>query len=308
MRKLILTVILVAAILAANAQLNTLTETVTLVPSKDAFVGKKNSDPNRANTNWGSDINLYALSGTSSGSPTLYRTFMGFDISTIPANAIIVKAELYLYAAGDHGQISGSNKSFLHAINSTWSEGTITWNNQPNHTVLSNDPILPESTVSGSNDINLDYVVDVTSFLQGQLSSGTFEFVLKLDNETGYRKMKFWSRDYSVSAKRPKLIITYTRVYEKLSKIQDGSFIESSGSRINIVHNEDIEPSGNLSYRVLDEFQVPLTSLPTINGLQYGLNYLTIDLSGQTLTTNAFYTIEITSSSGQKTYLKFKKT
>lgn len=279
---------------------------ITLSPTKDAFVAKKATDSSWENTNYGTHNELMALSGTHGGAVTQYRSFMAFDLSSIPENAVILEAKLFLYSSGDHSQISGSNASMLHKINSSWAESTITWSNQPTYSALSGDPELPASTVSGSNNPNLDYVVDVTAFLSKQQSSGTFEFILKLSNETGYRKMRFWSNNYGTTNKRPKLEIKWTIPYTMAASVPSG-FIELEGDYLNIVHLEDVNPTGNLNYRILNPLQEPISSLPTISGLQQGTNYVSMDTSSLSLTSGQFYLLEITNAKGEKQFLRFKK-
>lgn len=276
--------------------------TETLSPSKDAFVAWKATDGSWANTNYGTNAQLNALAGTHSGAATLYRSFVGFDLSVIPSNAIIIDATLYLYSYGDHAQTSGSNESMLHALTASWSESTITWNNQPGFTVASGDPVLPASTVSGSNDPNLDYVVDVTAFLKAQRSTGTFEFAMKLATESGYRKLRFWSKEYGTSAERPKLVITYINQTIEARKDETGTPIYINGDVLPFkYHTEEI---ADVSWKVYDETRQVIFSASETSAS--GDNYGVVDLrNSTTYPRSKRYTLEILSTRKEYYYIQF---
>ena len=81
-----------------------------------------------------------ALSSTNFGSDTIMKLHHASnyehiayikwsDLSDIPANAIITSATCYLYVSDT---ISGTNTVQL--AGGSWSEGSITWNNQPDAT------------------------------------------------------------------------------------------------------------------------------------------------------------------------------
>jgi len=63
------------------------------------------------------------------------RTYIAFDISSIPANAIVDSATLKMYCA--YYSETGTRTVQVHRVTGAWDEGTglpppgVTWNNQP---------------------------------------------------------------------------------------------------------------------------------------------------------------------------------
>lgn len=102
-----------------------------------------------ATANFGAADSLIVTSSLNTLMPTVtyaaLRSFMKFDLSTIPTNAIITSAKLRLSSKGTE-PIAASNSTELYAdlVNSTWSEGTINHNSG-----ISNNTVV--STVTTSN-------------------------------------------------------------------------------------------------------------------------------------------------------------
>jgi len=97
-------------------------------PTKDSYV-----DQAVPNNNYGNSTNLYVMSYRAGTDFSNKRTFVGFDISSIPANAIVDSATLKMYCA----YIGEGRTVQVHRVTGAWDEGTpipptgITWNNQP---------------------------------------------------------------------------------------------------------------------------------------------------------------------------------
>jgi hypothetical protein len=154
---------------------------------------------------------LNALAWTH-GSPFVQRSLFKFNLASIPTNAIVQSATLFLYYnpnttnVGTHSQTSGSNSAIIQRITSNWDKNTVCWNNQPSYSTA-NQVILPASTSSTQN-----YAINVTSMMQDMISNpaSSFGFMLKLQNEQYYRCLVFASCNHTNSALRPKLNIVYT--------------------------------------------------------------------------------------------------
>ena len=284
------------------SQGNSPIQTATLSPSKDAFVAWKSTDGSWANTTYGTHQQLFILSGTHSGSPTLYRSFMTFDLSSIPANAVIISAELYLYAYGDHSQTSGSNDGRVHALNAAWAESTLTWNNQPGFTTSSTDPVLVASTVGGSNSPGLDYVVDVSALVRNQVGLNEMSFVMKLSTESGYRKLHFWSKEYTTSGKRPKLVVTYINQFVEVRPDETGAPIWITSDALPFTYAVG-EVSTNQLVVLNEERETILTQ--TLNS-SAGDNFGVIDLSDTgTFPKDKRYTMQIIWERKETYYIHF---
>lgn len=141
---------LLAGLLFAAAEV-TATE-VTLYPTDDSFL-----DEIQPNTNHGSGSWLIARRG---GTNHKLDVVVKFDLSSIPFEASVTSATLYLYY--DHSADgSPAGKSLpSHQITGNWNEGTVTWNNQPGH----NTAVLSSATVPVTTGTWMEW--DVTNSVQ----------------------------------------------------------------------------------------------------------------------------------------------
>jgi len=177
------------------------------VNGQDAYI-----DSRLPNTNYGAIEDFISSAWTNSGSPTIVRSLVNFDLTGIPPNATINSASLSLYAYNSvgnqtHSTLSGSNASTLQRVTSNWAENSVTWNTQPTTTAL-NQVTLAASTSTNQNYTNID-VTNLVVDMQNNPSS-SFGFMLKLITEQYYRKMVFASSDNLDANLHPKLEICYT--------------------------------------------------------------------------------------------------
>ena len=162
-------------------------------PIEDSFVHK-----GRENLNFGSDTTIYV--GRYLGTPE--RTFLKFDLSAIPEGATIRGAELKLYCwrvDGDGARVR------VHAVlDDSWSEGTLTWRNQPGIGASLAGPIPVRE--------NGWYSWDVTSFVAGEFAGDKVVSLalIDVDENTGAENhaARFNSRDYWNYDVHPYLEIT----------------------------------------------------------------------------------------------------
>jgi hypothetical protein len=161
------------------------------------------------NQNYGNKKDLNAIAWTNSGNSSNIRSLIQFNLSSIPANAVVTSALLSLYynPTSSEGTHSGTNTALLQRVTSSWGELTVTWDTQPTTTTV-NQVTLPSGSSSTQNypDIN------VTAIVQQMVTnpSTNFGFMLRQQTETIYRKMIFASSDHPTAALRPKLVVTYT--------------------------------------------------------------------------------------------------
>jgi hypothetical protein len=185
----------------------------TLILQPNGATGKDaevwNLDPNG---NYGNSTFMRANAWTWSGNPGLERSLIQFDLSAIPVNATIVDAKLSCFAVDSPSTefsfpSSGSNAAYLSRITSSWSESTVTWNNQPTITTA-NQVLLPMSTAAYQDYLN----VDVTQLVSDMVtySATSFGFMLFLQTESVYRRLGFCSSDAVNASNHPKLEVTYT--------------------------------------------------------------------------------------------------
>jgi hypothetical protein len=164
--------------------------------------------------NFGNYTELNAVAWTSGGNPSNLRGLIKFDLSSIPANAVITSAKISLYAVTTtplNGNLvdpmSGDNASYLQRVTADWSPTTVTWNNQPTATTAN------QVTLATSTSVNQNYTnVDVTLLIQDMRTNGNYGFLLRAINETAFRSMTFASSNHSNAAIRPKLEVCYNIV------------------------------------------------------------------------------------------------
>ena len=147
---------------------------------------------------------------TYQGTAGVDHSFIYFDLSSIPAGALITDAQLFLYGAtdlpsGTHSTLSGSTEWLLQRVVSSWNLSK-TWATSPTATTL-NQVSMPASTTGDQN-----FQANVTNLVQDMVDNpqSSFGFKMKLQTEAHYRRINFASRNYATASKRPKLVITYT--------------------------------------------------------------------------------------------------
>lgn len=219
--------------------------TVTLQPNsssgEDAYI-----DNRLPNSNFGSIEDFMAAAWTNSGTETIVRSLVKFDLSSIPTNAVVNSASLTLYAYNSvgnqtHSTLSGSNAALIQKITDSWSESTVTWNNQPTTSAIN------QLTLAASTSTNQNYTINVTAHVQDMVAnpSTNFGFMLKLITEQYYRKLVFASSDNANAGLWPKLEINYTVPTVSCITIQpnatDGkdAYVDSRLNTSNFANQED---------------------------------------------------------------------
>ena len=168
---------------------------------------------NYRNSNWGNTEEFAAISWTDRGIPFVVRSFIDFNFDTIPSNAVIDSAKLSLFAYGNvghgygHDPSRGSNECFLQRVVGAWEEHLITWNAQPAVTEV-NKVYIQESEYPMQDYLEIDVTYLVKDIISDKENS--YGFMLRLVNETGYRRMFFATSDVEEKQKRPRLDIYYT--------------------------------------------------------------------------------------------------
>jgi hypothetical protein len=140
------------------------------------------------------------------------RGLFRYDVSGIPANAVVTSAKLYLYAKtnninGNPGLPTfGSNNAVsLQRVTAPWSLGGTGWNNQPPTTSFG-QKVLPQSTNTAQN-----YIVDMTEMVQSWVNhpDSNYGAMMRVQTEAYYNSMIFHSGQ-GPEQLRPKLEICYT--------------------------------------------------------------------------------------------------
>lgn len=186
-------------------------QTLTLQPNNNQYeyAITKIGDQNATGPG-GPEITIAAW--TKNSDDYTLRNVFKFDLSTIPANATIISADLYLYSnptplTGNFVDAnSGSaNSLVLQQVASDWSGSTISWSNQP-LTSVTNQIIIPSTTQSV-----LDLDINVKEIIKSMVSGNkNFGFFLRLQNEVIYNSRIFISSyNTKYPDKHPKLVVVY---------------------------------------------------------------------------------------------------
>ena len=236
----------VLMLLAGNA--NTQTVTLHLKPNatdgKDAYLSSS-----MPSTNFGTHEEFSGDAWTCGGNPCYGRGLIEFDLSSIPVGSSIVSATLNLKANpnplnGGGIAMQGQNESVIRRVISTWTEGAVAWNTQPN-TSTQNEVIIPESVSSFQ-----DYPsIDVTMLVQDMVNdpANSYGFQIRLVNEVYYASMIFASSDYPDSAKWPEITIDYLMTDCSVIDVADGNgqdaYLASATPTVN--YGNHLELSGD---------------------------------------------------------------
>lgn len=152
---------------------------------------------------------LVACGWTFGGEFGIGRYLLRFDLSQIPAGAQIQSAKLTLYFSdgSTFGSQTGANASYLEKVTQDWDEATTTWNTMPSSTTVG-EVFIPQTTLPTQDLTD----IDITAFVSGWVSnpSTNFGMLHHLISEVTYNCLIFKSSDYTIPAKRPKLVVTYT--------------------------------------------------------------------------------------------------
>jgi hypothetical protein len=173
------------------------TTCVNIIPSDDAAVRLDHS-----NNNYGSEDTIHTKHQAKEGTDDDRRSYLKFNLSSIPAGATITSATLRLYKENDDD--SGSRTVYVYNVSDdTWTEGTVTWNNGPSYSNLCGS--------TGVGNTKTYYNWSVTSCVQGEFLGNKIISLLAKVDESGstYRHRDFDSKEASGTSKDPKLEVCY---------------------------------------------------------------------------------------------------
>jgi len=177
------------------------TTTVTIQPNptaaKDAYLWSPNPDSNLGDFQ-------YLCVGLSAVNQ-IARSYLQFDLSSIPGTAVIDWAYVAIYYYS--GSSAVATPIGIYSVNSSWSESTITWNNQPTSAATA------EYTYTmPASPINTFYTWSIKDLVQGWIDGSITNYgvLLKDTNESTVEAWKcFYSSDWGTASQRPKLTISY---------------------------------------------------------------------------------------------------
>ncbi|MHA1963939.1 MAG: CBM96 family carbohydrate-binding protein [Candidatus Thorarchaeota archaeon] len=182
---------------------NELIENTSLAANGDAVTVIKVSDDapvaeSAPDTNWDDDsggINLEC----SNSSGNIARSWLKFNLTHLSDNTQFSRATVNLFTVSSVGS-ADYPRGVYYSENDTWTEETITWNNQPEYNVVPaaeiNSPASPDMF-----DVGYWYEFEITAeVIQTLEQDGILTLVLALVNEdaSGNTNLAFSSREYAI--------------------------------------------------------------------------------------------------------------
>jgi hypothetical protein len=148
---------------------------------------------------------------TQFGNNETRRSLIQFDLSSIPANAVIDSAFLSLYYSQkfvtDNPPFTGhfgTNTLEIRRITSAWNANTVTWANQPTSTEF--NMVTVPATTSQTQDYPKINVKNLVSDIYTSSNNG---FLIKLQTETPYKLVCLTTSEEATATRRPRLIVYY---------------------------------------------------------------------------------------------------
>lgn len=165
------------------------------------------------------DVNIvygdwsFSALGCSRGTERGLIRFSG--LSTIPANAVILSAQLNLFGVSSSTWFPNStypgspygttNEGWFRRVTGSWAQNTVTWNSQPT-TTTTNQVAIQASASQWNWNVSLNVTQLVTDLRSSGQNNG---FMFSLQNEQMYRHVEFASSNHSDTTLWPELVVTY---------------------------------------------------------------------------------------------------
>ena len=134
------------------------------------------------------------------------HTYLYFDLGDIPSDAIIDTAVLKLSSLGAVNQTSGTLYGSIYKISESWSENTLTWNNQPDSSFIYVFQI--------SGKYWTTFTIDITSLVYSWVNGYSMNNGLCLKTGSGGEYKTALSSEYpnASSVYLPQIEITYSGI------------------------------------------------------------------------------------------------
>jgi len=202
---------------------------------KDTYVDNRQPDTNFANL---PDLAAYDNIATKT------RSYIQFDLGSIPKGSTISGASLQLYAEDELG-----GNLYLRKVTSSWDEASLTWNNQPLFEEVVDARIVDNKAAWAAWDITKL----VNDWIGGKIVN---HGVVLLSGEAGAGSGGlFSSSDFSADiALRPKLVVDYVPdsalPASVITEPKDNIYVKGSSCTIQGSANDNPDGSGLLRVQV----------------------------------------------------------
>lgn len=254
------------------------------------------------------------------------KTLMRFKLWIDP-QMVIGTAKLKL-TGYDHYSSAVPNTSEMLRATSVWSEYGVTYRTPI--TTTPTDKIVVPAVPTGTSNAFIELKPFFDTWKMNNAENYGMLFQLQTQNASDYFRMMFYSAD--AASGRPEIELSVSMIdnscnftnpsFMALSDKTDAGFATTSGNTLKFFFEEEysVDAGKKLPLKIYNEDNTAiagidfngaaisgLTLLPAIN-YTTDKNFVSLSLSGVTLTTGKFYTLELTNTLGEKKYLKFKYT
>jgi hypothetical protein len=138
-----------------------------------------------------------------SGASANRRSFVRFDLSSIPSTARVEVATLQLTMSTAP---AASRTYEVDKVNATWGETTLTWSNMP--AASSATATTTTGTTSGVN-LTWNVLADAKTFVAASAANFGWQVKDATESSSPTRTGTFRTREFATSAQRPTLTVTY---------------------------------------------------------------------------------------------------
>lgn len=188
------------------------------VASEDSYVSDQ-AVPNEKDTNYGTEDKLEA--GNYDGGN--FQTYIKWVTTTMPSAENILKAELILTVYAFLG--NSRNITISRVSGADWSEGTITYNNQPTSTGdIDEVHGHIDYVLSGSNPTTITF--DITRLVRHWKAGTVNNYGVFIADNSGTARIAFCSSEHGTGASQPKLRIWSTQTSDgKVYKAKNDDYL-----------------------------------------------------------------------------------
>lgn len=203
------------------------------------------------NPNTPDGANTVMYLGSNMVGPFSYRTFVRFNLSSIPVGSTIQDANFSFYVTGTVGApVIG----YIWNTSTTWDEATITWNNQPSS-------VYNFTTIDIPSAIATRRYANVTTAVQSIVNSGTnngWVIISSTDGQASTFYMSAYTKE--AGSDTPWLNVSYDSAptTPQISSPANNSISDS----INITWNTSTDPNGDtINYHYQVSSQLDFSSI-----------------------------------------------
>ncbi|MFW9926143.1 MAG: DNRLRE domain-containing protein [Candidatus Thorarchaeota archaeon] len=234
------------------------TQTLAATPGYEVTVIRVGDDAPVSESTPDTNYELSYLLDCSNASGDITRSWLKFDLTHIPSNLQFSKATVNLFTVSGVGSVDYP-RGIFRSDNDSWTESTITWNNQPEYSLIPAD-VIDSPASPDMFDVGFWYEWEITEeVIQTVREDGILSLVLAFEDEgtTDESNLAFSSREYAITLGdsgfhvMPHISIEYA--VPITSDLMVDGFSESP--EIDYIRSENPDFSWSFNDLDLDDFQ-----------------------------------------------------